>query len=297
MRSLRRKHRFEASDYVSDNVAEVIDDRPDVVTVKGFALPERYVRHELQIWIGVWLRSVIHQDADYLVVLERAPCPNRSRRWWRRIVGERGGVHVTCQRHGNDGAVFVDVVEVAQLVETIWQVPSVVRLYRVKSFSDFFGYAAADVWQDPAKALARLSIKDRERRTSCRLVTAQPNELKGDVIEHYPEVMNCVSSDGPPLRVWGWGIDNPMDVPTTLVVDFHNGLARAMWESPPECVVEFVCMDFYPVHFDLDAVKGGGLPPPLPLRHYPLLPLEANAQKREDREDAEGRDRSGAAPC
>jgi hypothetical protein len=174
-------------------------------------------------------------------------------------------------RDGNDDLMLVDVVEVAESVEVV-RVPALVRLNRVETFPYCFGYAAGDDRQlAPTAPRPRRSAQDGEGRAAAGLAAGEQDELVGKVVERRPEIVDRVPRDCSPKGIGGGRVVGSVDVPASLVMDFHGGFARAGRENTPERFVEFCCMEFRPIHLDLHAVEAGQLPMPLPLRRHPKL--------------------------
>jgi hypothetical protein len=271
---LSRKHRLEQVYGFLHAFSHLDDSETDILPGEGLSDAERWLRHELQVWVRLRLRTVVDEDADYLVVFERAPRKLRVG-FGRRIVGVVGrGVGATDGADGDDDAVLVEVVELPELDETVRvRVPAVIRLYRVEQFPDFFGYAPVDGGElAPPPPLAWGSRQNRERSGLVWPVPSQEHELIGEMIQRGTQVMDRVPGDGTPHGIGGRRVDSPVDMPASLIVDFYDGWARATWKNTKERYVEFCCVELRPVHLDLYAVEAGTLPAPLPLRAH-VLPL------------------------
>lgn len=255
LRRQRREHRPEQVDDRFGSPAQFMERADDVLAAEGLSVAERYMRHELQVWVGLRQRSLVDDDADYLIVYERAARPLRLGlwRWMIRVIGRTVGS--ADHRHCDDDAMLVDVVEVAKEVEPV-RVPSVVRLYRVQNLSYFFGDCRLDggeSWGTPQSTGA--SPFDGKSGAGAGLPASEQDELVREMIEGNTEIVDRIACDGTPVGVGRRRTVGAVDMPSSLVVDFHDGFARAAWKNTPERVVEFCCMDVRPVYLDLDAIE------------------------------------------
>lgn len=262
---MRLKQRTEHLHRLLHPFAKLVEGEEYMVAGEGFSDTELYVRHEAQVWIGLKLRLGVDDHAYYLAVFERLAGPDRLGlgRFWPVGVNQRGGGGAR-HRDGDDRPVLVDVVEITEGVESVMQVPSVVRLYRVEGLSDVFGHPPADLGELTSSPSPRRSGQDREARAVGGLVAAHAHELVGEVVERRAEVVQAVPDDGAPGRIEDRRVLRPVDVAASVGVHFDGGRAYAHWKRLPKCALQLGLVTLRPVQLDLDAVQAGQLPPPLP---------------------------------
>ena len=230
-------------------------------------IAERYARQEFQVWVELSLRGIVGGDRDYLVVCERSPSEDDIVRPLPSEAGMVGDVsELSCCSGQPQLPMFVDVVEVIEDRQELAFVPSVVRLYSLDGLKSFAGDVAADAQRRWFLSLFSSvphapAFPDRKPAVVAGFATVQPDQLEDEVIERAPEVVDTVASDGGELRSDRRGINNPIDMPPTLVLYFADELVGVL--QLDDRVLKVAEVALRSVHLDTYALQRGWLPAPL----------------------------------
>lgn len=308
MRSFRKERRKVEKHLVVDEVDEFDQNDGNKLPCCAFTLAERYVRGELQIWVRLKVRLGVFEHGHYLAVFERFSSPDGCG-----FSGGSGGAtdseggHVGAQ--SGDGhqqvSVLVNVVEVPEQAQTMLEVPSVVRLYDLKSLPNVGRDAATDRWQrlllEPADFFNRWLVEDRELSTRVRGAPRNEDQLVGQMVERGSEIVNTIPDHRAEHALPRRRVVRAVDVSQSAVINLRGDELSFAWEQSSELRMDGLMVEFRSIYLDHDAVQRGWLPAPL-FDHDVLWEGDAEEERRRaDTDNTSGRgdtdtDPSGRVP-